>query len=60
MCRFSRELPLIEFTFCSQTPVLNDVRDITLARNGLLALISYENKVRSIDTANDSRYSPCK
>lgn len=29
----------------SQTPVLNDVRDITLARKGLVALISYENKV---------------
>ncbi|KIY47537.1 hypothetical protein FISHEDRAFT_66082 [Fistulina hepatica ATCC 64428] len=32
----------------NQTPVLNDVRDITLARNtqhGLLALVSYENKV---------------
>lgn len=32
----------------SQTPVLNDVRDITLARNernGLVALVSYENKV---------------
>ncbi|KAF8155867.1 hypothetical protein B0H34DRAFT_512681 [Crassisporium funariophilum] len=31
----------------SQTPVLNDVRDITLAqtaRNGLVALISYEHK----------------
>ncbi|KAJ7640788.1 WD40 repeat-like protein [Mycena polygramma] len=30
-----------------QTPVLNDVRDITLARNtrqGLVALVSYENK----------------
>ncbi|KAJ7204755.1 quinon protein alcohol dehydrogenase-like superfamily [Mycena pura] len=30
-----------------QTPVLNDVRDITLARNtknGLMALVSYENK----------------
>ncbi|KAJ7359084.1 WD40 repeat-like protein [Mycena albidolilacea] len=30
-----------------QTPVLNDVRDITLARNtrqGLIALVSYENK----------------
>jgi hypothetical protein len=32
----------------SQTPVLNDVRDVTLARNtrqGLVALVSYENKV---------------
>ncbi|KAJ7167367.1 WD40-repeat-containing domain protein [Mycena crocata] len=30
-----------------QTPVLNDVRDVTLARNtkhGLIALVSYENK----------------
>lgn len=25
-------------------PVLHDVRDITLARNGLVALVSYENK----------------
>ena len=34
--------------FVSQTPVLNDVRDITLAqtiRNGLVALISYEHMV---------------
>lgn len=31
--------------YSSQTPVLNDVRDITLARQGLVALISYENKV---------------
>jgi hypothetical protein len=30
----------------SQTPVLNDVRDITLAKNGSVALVSYENKVR--------------
>jgi hypothetical protein len=29
----------------SQTPVLNDVRDITMARNGQVALVSYENKV---------------
>ncbi|KAF8842942.1 hypothetical protein BDN67DRAFT_925392 [Paxillus ammoniavirescens] len=28
----------------NQTPVLNDVRDITLARNGQVALISYEHK----------------
>ncbi|KAF9225897.1 hypothetical protein BS17DRAFT_777834 [Gyrodon lividus] len=28
----------------NQTPVLNDVRDITLARNSQVALISYENK----------------
>ncbi|KIK82317.1 hypothetical protein PAXRUDRAFT_35593 [Paxillus rubicundulus Ve08.2h10] len=28
----------------NQTPVLNDVRDITLARNGQVALISYEYK----------------
>lgn len=32
--------------FVSQVPVLNDVRDITLARNGLVALVSYEDKVR--------------
>ncbi|CAK5261896.1 unnamed protein product [Mycena citricolor] len=35
-------------TFEHQTPVLNDVRDVTLARNttrnGLVALVSYENK----------------
>ncbi|KIJ61612.1 hypothetical protein HYDPIDRAFT_31215 [Hydnomerulius pinastri MD-312] len=31
-------------TIENQTPVLNDVRDITLARNGQVALISYENK----------------
>ncbi|KAJ6495374.1 WD40 repeat-like protein [Mycena sanguinolenta] len=32
---------------CSQIPMLNDVRDVTLARNtrqGLVALVSYENK----------------
>ncbi|EIW78473.1 WD40 repeat-like protein [Coniophora puteana RWD-64-598 SS2] len=28
----------------NQTPVLNDVRDITISRNGQVALISYENK----------------
>lgn len=28
----------------SQTPVLNDVRDITLAKNGQVALVSYENE----------------
>ncbi|EIN08602.1 hypothetical protein PUNSTDRAFT_88042 [Punctularia strigosozonata HHB-11173 SS5] len=28
----------------SQVPVLNDVRDITLARNAQMALVSYENK----------------
>lgn len=35
----------------SQTPVLNDVRDVTLsqnARNGVIALVSYENKVASV------------
>jgi hypothetical protein len=33
---------------CSQTPTVNDVRDVTLARNtcqGLVALVSYENQV---------------
>ena len=33
----------------SQTPVLGDVRDVTLAqttRNGVVALISYEHMVR--------------
>ncbi|KAG2030418.1 quinon protein alcohol dehydrogenase-like superfamily [Suillus americanus] len=28
----------------NQTPVLNDVRDITLAKSGQVALVSYENK----------------
>ncbi|KAG0696113.1 hypothetical protein DFH29DRAFT_1004842 [Suillus ampliporus] len=28
----------------NQTPVLNDVRDITIAKNGQVALVSYENK----------------
>ncbi|KAJ7634736.1 hypothetical protein FB45DRAFT_989512 [Roridomyces roridus] len=40
---YNTELKQIEL----QTPVLNDVRDITLARNtkhGLMALVSYENK----------------
>ncbi|KAJ7461797.1 WD40 repeat-like protein [Mycena galericulata] len=40
---YNTELKLIEH----QTPVLNDVRDVTLARNtrhGLIALVSYENK----------------
>ena len=29
----------------SRVPVLHDVRDITLARNDEVALVSYENKV---------------
>jgi hypothetical protein len=33
--------------FCSQVPVLNDVRDITLSKDGKGALVSYENKVRA-------------
>ncbi|KAJ7742718.1 WD40 repeat-like protein [Mycena maculata] len=40
---YNTELKLIEH----QTPVLNDVRDVTLARDtrqGLVALVSYENK----------------
>ncbi|KAJ7485562.1 hypothetical protein FB451DRAFT_1230279 [Mycena latifolia] len=40
---YNTELKQIEH----QTPVLNDVRDVTLARNtrqGLIALVSYENK----------------
>ncbi|KAJ6595621.1 WD40 repeat-like protein [Mycena vulgaris] len=40
---YNMELKQIEH----QTPVLNDVRDVTLARNtrhGLVALVSYENK----------------
>lgn len=36
----------------SQTPVLNDVRDVTLCQSprngGLVALVSYENKVRQV------------
>ena len=28
----------------SQVPILHEVRDITLARNGSVALVSYENK----------------
>ena len=43
-------IAILFLTFCdSQTPVLSDVRDITLAqtiRNGLVALISYEHMVR--------------
>lgn len=38
-------------TSISATPVLNDVKDITLARNtrnGLVALVSYEDKVRIV------------
>jgi hypothetical protein len=31
--------------FTSQVPVLNDVRDITIAKGGKGALVSYENKV---------------
>lgn len=30
----------------SKTPVLSDVRNITIAWTGLVALVSYENKVR--------------
>ncbi|KAF7360499.1 Catabolite degradation [Mycena venus] len=40
---YNMELKQVEH----QTPVLNDVRDVTLARNtrqGLIALVSYENK----------------
>ncbi|KAJ7185449.1 hypothetical protein C8R46DRAFT_1060616 [Mycena filopes] len=40
---YNTELKQVEH----QTPVLNDVRDVTLARNtrqGLVALVSYENK----------------
>jgi len=33
---------------CSQVPVLHDVRDITLSHDDRFALVSYENKVRSI------------
>lgn len=32
----------------SQVPVLHEVRDITLARKGNVALVSYENKVCTI------------
>lgn len=41
-------LRLSDHDTISQTPVLNDVRDITLAKDtkhGLVALVSYENKV---------------
>lgn len=41
-------LPPFTHGMTSQTPVLNDVRDITLAKDtkhGLVALVSYENKV---------------
>lgn len=31
--------------FVSQVPILHDVRDITLAKSGSEALVSYENKV---------------
>ncbi|KAG6815849.1 hypothetical protein H0H87_010765 [Tephrocybe sp. NHM501043] len=44
--RLVGELP-IAYSLPSQTPVLNDVRDITVAtseRSGIIALISYENK----------------
>jgi hypothetical protein len=30
--------------------VLNDVRDITISKDGKYALVSYENKVRSVAT----------
>lgn len=39
----------ISNAFISATPVLNDVKNVTLARNtrnNLVALVSYENKVR--------------
>ncbi len=35
----------------SRVPVLHEVRDITLARNDQVALVSYENKVRSCSKA---------
>jgi hypothetical protein len=34
----------------SQVPVLNDVRDITISKDGKYALVSYENKVGSVAT----------
>lgn len=52
------DFPLIFFFWVSQAPVLHDVRSITLgqtARNGLVALISYEHTVRRItQTLNSS------
>ena len=47
MCSCS---PLNEavLTINSQVPVLYEVRDVTLAKNGTDALVSYENKVRKI------------
>ena len=37
---------------CSQVPVLHSVRDVTIAKGGLAALVSYEDKV------NIFHYSP--
>ena len=45
---FSIPLLIFHFLFTSQTPVLNDVRDITIGQTpagGLIVLIGYENKV---------------
>lgn len=35
---------VIDF-YSSQTPVMNDVRDVTITKNGLYALVSYEDAV---------------
>ena len=44
---FSIPLLIFHSLFASQTPVLNDVRDITIGQTagGLIVLIGYENKV---------------
>lgn len=41
-------IPSFSSSYSSQTPVLNDVRDVTVAANnrrGTIVLVSYENKV---------------
>ena len=40
---------------CSRVPVLHEVRDITMARTGDVALVSYENKV-SLPDVSDVRH----
>lgn len=45
-------------SYLSQTPILEDIRDVSIAqtmRNGLSALISYENKVFYQASLIDSR-----
>jgi WD40 repeat protein len=47
---FSQNFSLMAFN--SQTPVVNDVRDITISKRGGNVLISFEHKVRKLSRVN--------